>query len=155
MGLSIRLARQDDLETISEVYYRSITEFCSSAYPAEVIKRWRLSKTAESRTDQVTNRSLWVAELDDQVVGFLHALEGEVVALFIEPIAIGKGVGKALITLGLDVAAGPGHPIKVESTLNAVGFYQRYGFVEQCRSIYSHGNNEFDIEVVEMLKSPH
>ncbi|MBQ0783787.1 MAG: GNAT family N-acetyltransferase [Amphritea sp.] len=154
MSISIRPAKQDDLETISSIYYRSITKLCSSAYPAEVIKRWRLSKTAESRTGQVTNKSLWVAQLDDRLVGFLHALEGEIVALFVDPVAAGKGVGKALIALGLEESARPGLPIKVESTLNAAGFYQYYGFVEQRRSVYSHGNNEFDIEVVEMLKAP-
>ena len=154
MDFSTRLAKQDDLETIADIYYRSITELCASAYPAEIIARWRLSKTAESRADQVMNRSLWVAESDTGVVGFLHVLEGEIVALFVDPAVAGKGVGNALINLGIEKSARPGLPIKVESTLNAVGFYQSYGFVEQRSSVYSHGQNEFDITVIEMLRAP-
>jgi GNAT superfamily N-acetyltransferase len=69
-----------------------------------------------------------VAEYGGRVVGFSEAVPGEVLAVFVVPECAGRGVGTALLRHAVTLAGGPESPVRLEATLNAVGFYERLGF---------------------------
>lgn len=79
---------------------------------------------------------LWLAvdELDDPVA-FMLINNGHMEALFVDPDVRGKGVGAALVRHGSAL-----HPILTadvnEQNEQAVGFYERMGFVQIGRSAF-------------------
>jgi putative acetyltransferase len=77
---------------------------------------------------------LWVAtDQDDRPIGFMGLSEARMDSLFIDPAWRGVGVGRALVAHALTL-----HPILTtevnEQNRQAVGFYQRMGFVSIGRS---------------------
>lgn len=73
------------------------------------------------------NCETWVAEIQNEVIGFIALIGNEVGAIFVQPIFHGKGVGKAL----MDKAQELHHNLEVEVfSENSVGrrFYANYGF---------------------------
>jgi GNAT superfamily N-acetyltransferase len=86
------------------------------------------------RDDQLTARRTVVAELGDDLVGF-GTLEGapprgELGMLFVDPAAIGRGVGSALLRALLDRAGADGFTIlSIDADPNAEAFYLAHGAV--------------------------
>lgn len=77
---------------------------------------------------------LWLAvDADDQAIGFMLLDGSSMEALFIDPAHRGTGVGRALVAHALEH-----HPTLTtevnEQNGQAVGFYQRLGFVPTGRS---------------------
>lgn len=76
----------------------------------------------------------WLAvDEDDRPLGFMLIEDGHMAALFVDPIAHGRGVGAALVRQGLAL-----HPAMTtdvnEQNDAAVGFYERMGFRRTGRS---------------------
>lgn len=85
------------------------------------------------------------------MVAFVDAEPGEVTRLFLLPEAAGAGLGRRLLEIGIEKARlGHDGPIKVESTVNAQGFYQRHGFRPVGTGFFSHGLGGDPIEIVHM-----
>ncbi|ETT53959.1 GNAT family N-acetyltransferase [Paenibacillus odorifer] len=80
----------------------------------------------------------------EQVVGFLGVQNNKIEMLFVEPAAMGKGVGKALLAYvmqELDV-----HLVDVnEQNPQALGFYEHMGFQVFERSALDEQGNPFPI----------
>lgn len=69
----------------------------------------------------------WVAEIDNEVKGFIALMGNEVGAIFLQPDCHGKGIGKAL----MDKAQALHGNLEVEVFKeNSIGrsFYSKYGF---------------------------
>lgn len=78
--------------------------------------------------------SLWLAvDADDRPIGFMLLDGSSMEALFIDPAYRGAGVGRALVIHALDC-----HPMLTtdvnEQNEQAVGFYERMGFIRTGRS---------------------
>ncbi|OHD07864.1 acetyltransferase [Sphingopyxis sp. RIFCSPHIGHO2_12_FULL_65_19] len=78
--------------------------------------------------------SLWLAvDADDRPIGFMLLDGSSMEALFIDPAYRGAGVGRALVMHALDR-----HPMLTtdvnEQNDQAVGFYERMGFIRTGRS---------------------
>ncbi len=81
------------------------------------------------RTVYLPAAETWVAESNDQVVGFMSLLGHQVGGLFVSPAWLRQGIGRAL----MDKAVEQRGPLEVDVfKANAIGrqFYHRYGFVE-------------------------
>ncbi len=72
-----------------------------------------------------------VAVVDGRIVGFATLLaDGELEDLFVDPVWMGKGIGKALVLDAVAVARGQAlERIEVTANDHALGFYERAGFV--------------------------
>ena len=100
-------------------------------YDAAFLERCR-SELQVTAADIAAAR-VTVAERDGTPVGFSWLQDpadddpacAELVALFVEPDAIGSGAGRALLRDALEAAGG--RPVLVESDPNAVGFYAAQG----------------------------
>lgn len=69
----------------------------------------------------------------DHPLGFMLIDRGHMEALFVDPVAFGRGVGAALVRHGL--ARDPGMTTDVNAqNEGALGFYERMGFVRTGRS---------------------
>ena len=72
---------------------------------------------------------MFVAVLDDSVVGFVSWAGIELRTLYVDPAYNGKGIGEALHHACDEDARAIGRRIiRVDSSLSARGFYQRLGY---------------------------
>ena len=150
-GFSYRPARSGEAEIIFNIPRASITGLGRHCYTDEQIKNWMGTRTPAYYEELISNGRIHVCELDRLIVGFVDAVSGEVCRLFLLPEVAGKGVGRRLLEIGI-IQARLNHkgPIRVESTLNAEGFYARFGFRKIKESLFSHGTGKIPIEVVIM-----
>ena len=83
--------------------------------------------------DFLPNAELWMVDDDAGAVGFL-VMDGEMIdAMFVDPVAHGRGFGTAL--LGHALALAPAAIVDAsEQASNAVPFYEARGFVRTGRS---------------------
>lgn len=150
----IRLGTPDDIYRIAAVYADSVRELCKNDYEPEIIAHWEISTPAESRLKAIENGSLWVAEVDGNIGGYLVSVPGELVALFVSSSHAGLGLGRALGELGIKVAKeNQSGEVKLESTITAAPFYKKLGFKEIERGYFSHGRSDLKIPVINMVLS--
>ena len=149
--LGYRPARPDEAEAVFRITQISIAGLGRQSYSARQIENWMGARTPAFYGDLIANGRMHVCERGGRLVGFVDSEPGEVTRLFLLPEVAGKGVGKRLLEIGI-AEARKGHtgPIKVESTLNAEGFYKRHGFRRLALSTFTHGLGGDPIEVVVM-----
>lgn len=133
----IRAARRSDHEDMDALFRASIQALCADFYPPEVIEHWAGKAGAERiARGQTRGDEHFVLMRRGRLAAFgALNLERELLeALFVEPSFAGQGVGRELLAFLVDLARSAGLTrLKVNSSLNAVGFYQANGFVEYGR----------------------
>ncbi len=101
----------------------------------------------------IAKKEMYVFEDHGEILGFSHVVPGEVVALFVSPSYARKGIGTALMQHALPYARHNWKgPIKLESTLNAVPFYETSGFRKTGESVTRRNNVEIPIVLMERLE---
>ena len=102
------------------------------------------TRTPETYREGCRTGRITIAEIEGRVVGYVDAIPGEIVRLFIRPECSGKGLGRQLMDIGLEAAKSEGHEkIKIEATLNAVSFYEHFGFSVVGQSFFSSERGEY------------
>lgn len=125
----LRPARPGEAALLSDLALRSKGHW---GYDAAFLEACRDELTL--RDDELARRRTTVAELDDAVIGF-GTLEGEppdgeLGMLFVDPAAIGRGVGRALLDRLLDRARAEGFTVlTIDADPNAEAFYLAHGAV--------------------------
>jgi len=127
----VRRARPEDGEAVGVVHRSSIREICSSHYGPEKIEVWARPRPPGHYERAILGKEFYVGEEGGEIVGFgtLNAETCEVEAVYVGPAATGRGVGMKILRtlegrareLGLE-------RLRLDSSLNAVGFYERAGF---------------------------
>jgi GNAT superfamily N-acetyltransferase len=141
MDVRIRLARQGDAARLHELHTKSVREICARHYGPDVIDGWLANRGPDGYLVPIARGDLFVAaDCETHVVGFGEATPGVIVACYVDPAFVGRGVGSAIMTHALE-RAGSGHhgSIRVEATLNAVAFYARFAFREIKRGTLRRG----------------
>lgn len=145
---NIRLATLDDAEAIHALHIISVRTLCKNAYPSEVIDGWLLNRSP-SGYKGINRKEMYVAEQNESIVGFSHIVPGEIVAIFVHPDHVRKGIGSTLMHHGITKAKlNHKGPIKIDATLNAQPFYETVGFRKTRDRITQ--RNKVDIPIVEM-----
>lgn len=149
----IREANPSDYVAMDALFRRSAKAFCSRSYGSQVIEDWagapwpdRFRKSKESGDEQ------YVIIIDGDVVcfGSINLERHTLVSLFVSPRHSGKGIGERMVKFLLERAASSGiEVLKIDSSLNAVNFYVRHGFMEISRSMYR-TKNGVEMESVQM-----
>jgi GNAT superfamily N-acetyltransferase len=149
--LNIRQATLADAPRIHELHLASVRALCAPSYDQAAIDGWLTGRSSESYLSGIAEGATFIAETSTRIVGFCEAIPGEVRAVFVEPQSVGKGVGTALLSRALSLAAvGHSGPVRLESTLNAVTFYEHFGFRQINRA--SVRRNDVDVPIVVMEK---
>ena len=150
-AFTFRSARQGDGAAVFEITQLSVDGLAPQHYTPEQIAGWMGQRTPTFYEDLISRGNLVVAELEGRLVGFVDAEAGEVTRLFILPDVAGAGLGKQLLAIGIAKArTGHAGPIKLESTINAEGFYRRHGFKPIGKGYFSHGLGGDPIAIVQM-----
>jgi ribosomal protein S18 acetylase RimI-like enzyme len=130
--VTIRRARLEDKEAIWRVHSSAIKGTCKSHYLPEQIQGWAGLHEPESYRELIQSKEFLVAEDDGLIVGFgqLNQQNGEVEAVYVSPDYGGLGVGSALLKQLEEVAQESGiASLHLLSSLNAVSFYERAGYI--------------------------
>lgn len=133
MKVSIRPARPEEAGFLSDLALRSKAHW---GYDAEFLASCRGELTLGG--EELASRRTAVAERDGSVVGFT-TLEGEppqgvLGMMFIEPDAIGQGIGRLLFTHAVEVAQALGFTqFTIDADPNAEPFYEAMGGVLASR----------------------
>jgi GNAT superfamily N-acetyltransferase len=127
--IAIRRARADEAGLLSDLAFRSKAYW---GYPIDWLERWRPELTVDPQA--LVAAPTFVAVAEASLLGFYHlkptsrADACELDFLFVEPTAIGRGVGQALFEHACTTARGLGYRSMVwGSDPHADGFYLRMG----------------------------
>ena len=146
----IRRAQPTDAGRIHELHTTSVRTLCRGHYAADVIDGWLLNRRPEGYLPPIERGDLFVVHDDTEIVGFGEAAPGVVIAVYVDPSAVRRGVGSLIMGRALEIAR-RGHEggIRLESTLNARPFYERFGFREIERSTVRRGPVAIPVIVME------
>lgn len=139
--VSIRKAVASDAVPIHELHLRSVRQLCSAVYSPEIIDGWLQNRTPRGYLAGINRDEMYVAEIEGRMVGFGHAIPGQIEAIFVDPAYVRRGIGLQLLKYGIDLASAEAvNNIKIESTLNARPLYEKCGF-KVVREILVKRNN--------------
>jgi len=124
----LRPATHDDTEALSALALRSKAHW---GYDEQFMER-AAAELVVTRADLATRRVVLAEGPGGELLGFTSLLldgpDPEIEMMFVEPAAIGTGVGRVLLGDALEAAraAGVGH-VLVQSDPQAEGFYRAQG----------------------------
>ena len=129
MNLAIRDARKDDAAGISEVIIAALRETNAKDYSPMVIAQVETSFSPIAVKALMERRKVFVALLDQELVG-TASLDGAVVrSVFVAPAHQSKGIGRQLMAAVEKAAIDAGITLlSVPSSVTAEHFYARLGF---------------------------
>ncbi|TXL86629.1 GNAT family N-acetyltransferase [Streptomyces sp. IB2014 016-6] len=133
MRISIRPAQPEEATFLSDLAIRSKAHW---GYDAEFLASCRGELTLNG--EELAGRRTAVAERDGSVVGFT-TLEGEppqgvLGMMFVDPDAIGQGIGRLLFTHAVEAAQALGFTqFTIDADPNAEPFYEAMGGVLASR----------------------
>lgn len=154
VALNIRFARAADAQRIHELHLSSVRSLCAAHYEPDIVDGWLKDRSAQGYLRGIQSAALLVAETRSRIVGFCVGVCGEVVAVFVDPAHVGRGVGSALLERALSLAQdGHSGSVYLESTLNAVGFYRRFGFREVKRATVRRNQTDVPVVVMERISA--
>jgi len=128
--MKIKTATINDAKEMHRIHTSAVHTTCKDFYTERQIQAWLEGRSPEGYYEGINNGEMYVAEDDGKIIGFGHAIPGEVIAIFVDPTFHKKGMGKRLLDYGLHIASQNHKKIKIESTINAESFYKKYGFVK-------------------------
>jgi GNAT superfamily N-acetyltransferase len=120
----LRPAVPDDYERVRELTFESKAHW---GYDRDFVRRWAEGLGFEGDEER------WVAELDGAIVAWaalVPPVDGVAVLddLWVDPAAMGRGLGSRLFRLAADRARGLGaERLEWGAEPNAVGFYEKLG----------------------------
>jgi ribosomal protein S18 acetylase RimI-like enzyme len=150
----IRPADEDDAATIGEVHRRSVGTLCASCYSVAQLEAWFVDRPPNMYLRAIREQRVWLATEVESVLGFLEIRPAEIEKLFVLPAAVHRGIGRALLHLGITQARSlaPG-AVTALALLNAQAFYERYGFAKVGEREILRGGSQLSIKVVRMQLS--
>jgi predicted N-acetyltransferase YhbS len=150
----IRLAQEDDAAAIGEVHRNSVRNLCTSHYSVVQLHAWFEDRPPNMYSKAIREERVWLAMEADSVLGFLEIRPAEIEKLFVRSVAARRGIGSALLQLGIaqahTLARGA---ITALALLNAQTFYEKYGFTKVGESEILRGRSQLPIKVVRMQLS--
>lgn len=152
MRITIRKAEEADAERIHELHDDSVRKICHAVYSPEIIEGWLKNRTPERYLARMQASEMYVAEMEGKIIGFGRAVPGEIVAIYVDPAYVRRGVGTMLMKHGMKMAnvKVPG-VIKIDSTLNARPFYEAMGFKVLRKFMLK--RNDVEVPCYEMQKA--
>lgn len=117
----------------------SIRELCTGRYTHEQINDWIDALKPEGYVKAMETLEFMLA-VEGEIVGLsiFDPEKAELTALYVSPRHVGQGIGRELVTEVEALSREAGiFELHLNSTLNAVLFYERMGFVRQGDSAYA------------------
>ena len=131
MQITVRKAKLKDVKLIAELHKKVVNEINAKFYSTEAIKEWIEDISEENVKHQFQNSDWIVASVNDKLVGFgqYSIVDGETDQINVSPDFLSQNIGKKLYNyMENDFRNNGVEKIRLKSTLNAVGFYEKLGF---------------------------
>lgn len=121
----LRPADDADVDALAEVHVlaRRAAPMPASIHP--------LAEVRDLLAVRLSRDEVWVAEVDDQVVGYARMTDTWLDDLYVLPTHGGRGVGSMLLDLVKALRPGGFSLWVFETNVPARGFYARHGLVER------------------------
>ncbi|NHZ42529.1 GNAT family N-acetyltransferase [Massilia sp. CCM 8693] len=151
---TLRTATLPDIDAMWALRTRAIRHGCPGHYPSEVIEPWSASPVPRSYPALLHSCGAVIAEEQGAMLGYaiLDIATGEVDAVFVDPAAGGRGIGKTMLAALERMAMARGcKRLHLSASLNAVVFYRAAGFVALRNAVYAHPSG-VALDCVEMEK---
>ncbi|MDT9001371.1 GNAT family N-acetyltransferase [Paucibacter sp. APW11] len=149
----IRRATEQDARQIHVVRNSAIRAVCRQSYSQEVIDRWTDGDEPSAAFVTVVGECFYVIECQGEVVasGAVDLSTGKLDAIFVAPEHMRRGCAATMLEFLEQLAYQAGLArLHLESTLNAVGFYMRQGYVKVREAKYQSPRGfELDCAVME------
>ena len=148
----VRPATREDRAALPALHTAAVEAFGPDGYDADGVREWAGAgeRSPDDYDVDVPGEHFTVAVREGAVVGFGHVVldAGEVHAVYVHPDHADHGVGSALLAELEGYARGRGcGGLSLQSSLNAVGFYERAGYER-----VGEGESPGGLSVVEMRK---
>lgn len=148
----VRPATGEDRALLPALHTAAVEAFGPDGYDAEQVRKWAKADDRSPDDYEVdsADEHFTVAVRDGEVAGFGHVVPDvdEVHAVYVHPDHAGRGVGSTLLAELEGYARGRGcSTLALQSSLNAVGFYERTGYER-----VGDGESPGGLAVVEMRK---
>lgn len=151
---SIRPAHEPDAAAIAEVHRSSVRSLCARHYSVAQLEAWFEDRPPNMYSKAIREERVWLAMDADDVLGFLEIRPAEIEKLFVRPAAVGRGIGSALLQLGIVEARSLAHgAITSLALLNAQTFYEKHGFTKVGEGEILRGKSQLPIQVARMQRS--
>lgn len=151
---TIRRAVPEDVFNVHRVHTTAIREGASGHYEPEVLEVWVDAFNPESFPRNLRAMEYYVAEIEDgRIAAFLafDLVTAEVESIYVAPWGRGLGLGAFFLGFAEETARRAGlKNLWLDSSLNAVTFYERFGWTEEER--HARVRREVEIPVVKMRK---
>lgn len=132
--MDIRNATIDDSIKIAQTHKASIQELCKNHYTGEEIAHWTGILSPGIYEHAIQEKIMIVAVEDGEILGLgiIDIIHSELCAMYIHPCSTGMGIGKKILAR-LEALAGDNgiDRLTLGSTMNALGFYKKHGYVEE------------------------
>ncbi len=123
--ISLRPAQPNDAEAIAEIHTSSRRE----AMPWLPVLHTDAETRAWVATIVLPSQTVWVAETDGEVVGYVTVDDGELNDLYVQPGWQGQGIGAALLAKAKALSPGELSLWAFQRNAGARRFYERHGFI--------------------------
>ncbi|MCA3244196.1 MAG: GNAT family N-acetyltransferase [Alphaproteobacteria bacterium] len=155
MTAIIRPYQPGDELGMAFAHSQSILQLCSRDYPAEAIVKWAVKKPEKYLRNSQQGETFWVAEQNDQIIGFAAWEKQELSGFYLHPEYVGQGVGRRLFeVLEQDYRAKTNATAwQLESTITAKPFYEAMGFATVAAATHTFRDGVTTIPVWKMLKT--
>ena len=131
--MKIRTARPADAEKICLTHKASIKSLCAGDYSESQIAGWLEILSPSIYNSAMNDKIMIVAESAGEILGLgiLDALNREICAIYVNPSATGRGLGKKILfDLEQRARLNGLSDLSLCSTINALGFYEHHGYEE-------------------------
>ena len=149
--MQIRTAKLSDAQEMHCIHGNAVRTTCKDFYTEKQIEAWLEGRSPEGYHAGINKGDMYVVEDNGEIVGFGHAVPGEILAIFVDPSVHKKGIGTLLLEYGLTVALKDHQKVKVMSTVNAEGFYKKHGFVKIKDDVDVRRGVEVPVVIMEYL----
>jgi putative acetyltransferase len=124
-----RLAAPGDAKRLFELRRESILALAANAASADQAKAWAANLTVGGMERKIHEMEIWIAELNDAVVGW-GAIRGDrLEGLYTDPAFAGRGIGSALLGMLEALLRERGvRAVHADASWNAEAFYLRRGY---------------------------
>ena len=130
--VAIRAAEPADSHTVWRIHTEAIRGIKDDLYTRDDIENWARKHTPDGYAEPIAAKRIFLAELNGEVIGFgqFNSITAVVERIYVLPWASRNGVGQALMREAERRAVAARCPkLHLSSSLNAVTFYERCGFV--------------------------
>ncbi|MEM6500035.1 MAG: GNAT family N-acetyltransferase [Pseudomonadota bacterium] len=153
-SISVRRSNAEDAAAVFRLMSTSVQNLTPKPYSKAVIDSWMHGVEVNSYHNVCSEGKIWIAEVGKAAVGFAQGIPGEIKYLFVDVTHAGRGIGHSLMEHAWrDARNGPQAKIEILALLNAVPFYEKWGFrgVERT-TLPDRGEGLPSIEIFKMEK---